>query len=325
MERCTARVLLCVLCCFVLAAAPQTAKGQGTVNSQSGHGREFWREIAKNHYAIPAGQEAYPLAKELSGYLGLPHPELRDDVAYSMLAVWITRQKKFSPEELVTLLEEWQANLRRRIGETGTDSIFKRSFSALCLSALAERDLKEPFLGEARYRTLLDAVLTYLGDERDLRGFDAKKGWIHATAHTADLLAALAQNRFFTKQDQERVLKAIMQRLETANEIFNYGEQDRLANAAAVIASREDFDIQAWNSWVALMDKEDRVVWNDSPPKMLALARFQNDSYFLRATAAHFPQACYKHVRRSAEICPGRTSPSLSGLASPGERHGVTN
>lgn len=286
MERAWARVLLCFLCSVGLVSAPRAAKGQGTAGGQSGHGREFWGQIAKNHYAIPAGQEAFPLAKELSGYLGLPDPELRDDLAYSILAVWITRQKKFSTEDLVTLLEEWQANLRAGVGETGTDSIFKRSFSALCLSALAERDLIQPFLGEARFRTLLNAALTYLGDERDLRGFDAKKGWIHATAHTADLLAALAQNRFFSKQDQGRVLKGITQRLETASEIFRYGEQDRLANVAAAIASRGDCDNEGWSAWVAQMDKEDRVVWNDSPPKMQALSRFQNDSYFLSATAA---------------------------------------
>src|SRR6266568_2039802 len=286
MERAGARVTLCILCCVGMAGAPGAAKGQGASVGQNGHGREFWRAIAKNHYAIPAGQEAFPLARELSGYLGSPDPELRDDLAYSMLAIWINRQKKFLPEELVTLLEEWQANLGAGIGETGTDSIFKRSFSALCLSTLAERDLKDPFLGEGRFRALLNAALTYLGDERDLRGFDAKKGWIHATAHTADLLAALAENKLFTKQDQERVLNAIQKRLETANEIFSYGEQDRLANVAAVIVSREDFDSAGWSSWVAQMDKEDRVVWNESPPKMQALARFENDFYFLSATAA---------------------------------------
>jgi hypothetical protein len=203
-----------------------------------------------------------------------------------MLATWIVRQKKLSVEQLVTLLEEWKTNLQASIGETGTDSIFKRSFSALCLSALAERDLKEPFLGENRFRALLNGALTYLRDEHDLRGFDAQKGWIHATAHTADLLAALAENKFFTKQDQERVLKAITQRLATANEIFSYGEQDRLANVAAVIASREDFDSGGWNSWVTQMDKEDKIVWQDSPPRMQALTRYENDSYFLGATVA---------------------------------------
>ena len=283
MQGTRSRVLLAILC-FIAVVGVSATRGQGTTTEQKGHDREYWRQIAKNHYAIPAGQEAFPLIQELSGYLGSTDPELRDDLAYSMVAVWIGRQKKLSSEQLVTLVEEWQGNLRSGIGETGTDSVFKRSFSALCLSVLAERELKEPFLGETRYRALLDTALTYLGDERDLRGFDTKKGWIHATAHTADLLAALAENKLFTKPDQERVLKAITQRLASANEIFSYGEQDRLANVAAAIAAREDFDSEGWNSWVAQMDKEDKVVWQESPPKVQALARYENDSYFLGAT-----------------------------------------
>jgi len=278
-------VFLAVLCFVGIVGVPEV-RGQVTTAEKKGHDREFWRSIAKNHYAIPAGQEAFPLIEELSGYLGSPDSELRDDLTYSMVAVWIGRQKKLSAQQLVALTDEWQGSLRSGIGETGTDTVFKRSFSALCLSVLAERDLKDPFLGESRYRTLLDAALTYLGGERDLRGFDAKKGWIHATAHTADLLAALAENKLFAKQDQERVLKAIAQRLASANEIFSYGEQDRLANVAAAIASREDFDSAGWNSWVAQIDKEDKVVWQDSPPKMQALARYENDSYFMGAAVA---------------------------------------
>jgi len=285
MQRPRSSVFFAVLCLIAIISVPET-KGQGTTTEQKGHDREFWRAIAKNHYAIPAEQDAFPLIQELSGYLGSTDPELRDDLTYSIVAVWIGRQKKLSAEQLVTLADEWQGNLRSGVGETGTDSVLKRSFSALCLSVLAERELKEPFLGETRYRALLDAALTYLGGERDLRGFDARKGWIHATAHTADLLAALAENKLFTKQDQERVLKGITQRLATASEIFSYGEQDRLANVAAVIASREDFDSAGWNSWVAQMDKEDKVVWQDSPPKMQALARYENDSYFLGATVS---------------------------------------
>jgi hypothetical protein len=263
-----------------------SADGRGTNSEQSSHGRDYWRQIQKNHYAIPSGEEVFPLVRELSGYLGSPDPELRDDLAYSILATWIVRQKQLTPKELTTLLEEWQGNLREGIGEAGTNSVLKRSFSALCLELLAERDLKEPFLGETRYRKLFDEALLYLREERDLRGFDGKSGWIHATAHTADLLAALAANPLFTKQDQGRVLEGIAQRLATANEIFTYGEQDRLAAIAAVMTARKDFDNEQWNSWLTKLDKEDSSVWKDIPPKVPALARFENDSYFLRAVVA---------------------------------------
>ena len=286
MARSVGSRILTVVGCVIAVVFVCEAKGNAPLLGQGRHEREYWKQIAKNHYAVPAGQEVWPLVRELSGYLGSPDPELRDDLAYSLLEVWIGRQKQLSSEQLLTLLEEWQANLRAGIGETGGDGVFRRSFSALCLATLAERELRDPFLGENRFRTLLSRALEYLNEERDLRGFDAKKGWIHATAHTADLLAALAENRHLTREDQGRMLQGIKQRLATAEDIFQYGEPDRLANVAAAIIAREDFDAARWPSWVAGMDEEDGVVWHDSPPKLQLLARFENDSYFLRATVA---------------------------------------
>src|SRR5262249_44216793 len=103
------------------------------------------------------------------------------------------------------------------------------------------------------------------------------------TAHTADLLAALAGNTLLTKQDQGIVLKAVAARLATANSVYIYGEQDRLANVIAVMATRSDFDLDGFQSWLAEMDAVDRTVWKNSPPEVLALTRFQNNSYLLRA------------------------------------------
>jgi hypothetical protein len=247
------------------------------------HDKPFWRLIVANKYQIPQNEKALVLAQKLSGYLGSPDPELRDDLSYTILAVWIVNRQQFSPEELVQLEGQWRANLRFGIGENGTDTVFKRSFSALCLSSLAERELKAPFLSDTRYRKLLDSAITYMADEKDLRGFDANKGWIHSTAHTADLLAALAENPLFTKQDQSSVLKAISARLATTDAVFTYGEQGRLANIVAVIAARSDFDFDIFHEWLAEVDAADRTVWKDSPPKLPALIRFQNDSYMLRA------------------------------------------
>jgi hypothetical protein len=250
------------------------------------HDKPFWRAIIENKYQIPPNEKPFALARELSNYLASTDPELRDDLAYTILTVWIVRRQQFSPGELLQLEEGWTASLRSAIGETGTDSVFRRSFSALCLSSLAERELKTPFLGEARYRKLLDSAIIYLGDEKDLRGFDATKGWIHATAHTADLLAALAANSLLTRRDQATVLKAIAARFSTADTVFTYGEQDRLANVVSVIAARPDFDSDAFQKWLAETDANDQTVWKDSPPKLAALIRFQNDSYMLRALIA---------------------------------------
>src|SRR5256885_5263596 len=219
------RTRMSVLGMAILVAAVATVR---TAEAQGAHGKEFWKKIAVNRYEVPEGEKAFELAKELSAYLKSSDAELRDDLAYSILAEWILHKDVFSKDELLALEEEWRGNLKTGIGDSETDSVIGRSFSALSLAAIAERELKTPLLGEARYRKLLAAALEYLKDEKDLRGFDEKKGWIHATAHTADLIAALARHPLFTEADQAKVLEAVGRRLGTARAIFSFGEKDRL-------------------------------------------------------------------------------------------------
>jgi len=285
MRRAECRRLLKVLAITIfVCASARLACGQVA------HGKEYWRGIAGKGYEVPEGEKAFALAKELSGYLKSSDAELRDDLAYSILAEWILHKDVFSKDELLAFEEEWRGNLKTGIGDSETDSVLGRSFSALCLAAIAEKELKSPFLGEERYRKLLAAAESYLKEERDLRGFDPVKGWIHATAHTADLLAALVQHRSFTKQDQAAVLRAIWWKLEGADVVFAFGEQDRLANALAAMAGRGDFDLAGFREWLIDMDRSDRTVWRDSPPKLKGLQRFENDTYFLSAFVARVSQ-----------------------------------
>jgi hypothetical protein len=249
------------------------------------HDREFWRGIEKNHFAVPAGQSMAPLLQELSGFLGSPDPEMRDDLAYTIIDQWV-RHQDVSAADLNSLADAWRENLRAGIGESGTDSVLKRSFSALCLASLARRELQAPFLGAERYQALLADALTYLKEERDLRGFDPVKGWIHATAHTADLLANLAGNARLKAEDQARLLGAVSERLSSAHQIFSYGEQDRLSLIAAALAKRSDFDAAAFKRWLSELNT-DQKVWNDSPPRLELLQTFENDTTMLQALAAH--------------------------------------
>jgi hypothetical protein len=278
------------VCLCAIAIFATDSLGSQTPQPDEGHDKSFWRQIQENKYAVPDGQKAFPLAQELSSYLGSTDPELRDDLAYSILATWIANAKLFSNEELNALADQWTTNLRSGIGESGTDTVLRRSFSALCLASLAQRDLRFPFLGRERYRSLLEQTLEYLRVERDLRGFDATKGWVHATAHTADLLAELANNPGFEKKDQAEVLRAVTQRLATAGEVFTYGEQDRLANAVAVMTRRTDFDSEGFQSWLSELDRVDQATWKDTPPKLAALLRFENNSYFLRGLVTQISQ-----------------------------------
>ena len=248
------------------------------------HDRAFWLTIAKSHYAVPENQSAFTLAQELSQLLGSADPELRDDLAYSILARWVARPNILQPLELQTLADEWRANLKSGIGEAGTNSVLKRSFSALCLSSIGEREAKSPFLGEQSYHQLLADALIYLQSERDLRGYDANLGWIHSTAHTADLLQALAASPLLTKEEQSGILSALATRLSSAPQVYTQGEQDRIAGAVLAVIRRSDSDTASFETWLTKLQDEDKKVWAN-PLTPGTLARYQNHTYFLQALA----------------------------------------
>ena len=92
------------------------------------------------------------------------------------------------------------AGLAVGVGEDGTDTVFRRSFSALVLAVVLERATT---LATTTGTGLPDDTLLRWGDriagwlvrERDLRGFVLGKGWAHALAHGADALGALAEAR----------------------------------------------------------------------------------------------------------------------------------
>lgn len=255
------------------------------LRAQPQHDRSFWQAIAKNKYAVPENESADTLSHELSALLPSPDPELRDELAYSILTTWIYRKNsRISTPTLIALTDEWRANLKSGLGESGTNSVLKRSFSALCLSSMANREAKLPFMGDQRYHQLVSEAATYLVAERDLRGYDARLHWIHATAHTADLLAALAQSSLLTKQEQANILAAIDARLATAPDVYTQGEQDRLAAAVVAVIRRTDFDPSDFSPWLDKIKTEDKDTWTATTPE--SLARFQNHNYFLEALTA---------------------------------------
>ena len=279
--------LVTVLVSFALAACPMVHAQAATSALTPAHNRQYFRDITAHHFSVPAGASAFALAQELTPWLASPDPELRDTLAYTILDVWI-RHGQLTNTELLTLLPPMQHNLTAAIGESGTDSVFKRSFSALTLASFAERDLQQPFLSPAQYRDLLASALAYLRDERDTRGFDPTKGWIHSTAHTADLLAALARNPHFTAFDQQALFTAVEQRLHSAGHVYTFGEQDRLAVALLCVITRDDFQLTNFQKWLDFV-QQDGIVWQKSPPDPVELALFENHTYLLEALLARMP------------------------------------
>jgi len=150
-------------------------------------------------------------------------------------------------------------------------------------SILAALEDEAPALDAAGYRRLVDAAFAYLRDERDLRALEPGVGWIHATAHTADLLKFLARDARFAPADAQRLLEAVAAKLITPGApVFTHAEEERLAAAVASLVRRSDFDLGILDPWLGRFVAAEKQVWREAPPQQALLDAAQNGRSFLR-------------------------------------------
>jgi len=245
------------------------------------HDEAFWRKLAADKFVLPDGASAGDLLVEMSPLLASPDPTLRDGITYDAAAEWILRKKLLAPAEQKRLIALWTPNLEKGIGETGNDGLLLRSFSALELSLLAARDLQESYLEPAELKALVDDALAYLAAERDLRGYDEQKGWMHATAHTADLLKFLARNPKVTAADAARILDGIGAKARNAGIVFAWGEDERLASAVLAVLRRGDLDAAAWTAWLDTLASASKGLWDAPALDVKKFATEQNVKHLL--------------------------------------------
>lgn len=234
--------------------------------------RTFWREVALVKGAVPEGRTAAEWARELDPWLASADPELRDDLAYTILAGWIVRGK-IEDEPLRELAAKWRADLGRP--GTSDEDVVARSFAALTLAAVVAWDLKHPFLGDEVPR-IRAAALDYAANEHDVRGYDEHLGWVHATAHTADLLKFLARAPDLPASEQAKFLAAIDAKAALPGAAWSAGEDLRLARVALSLVKRPDFDADAFETWMLGYESAHRALWAAPPVDGDRLAEFGN-------------------------------------------------
>jgi hypothetical protein len=249
--------------------------------------RALYRGLARDPAALPPEATAFALTLDLQRWLGVRDPELRDKLAFEIPARWIWRGM-LSEDEMRRMLATWEQNLERGVGEKGGDAVLLRSFSALSLAALARRDAREPFLTPDERRTLLADALAYLERERDLRDYDAEIGWIHATAHTADLLRFIAMNPATTTDDARAILAAIERKLASVDRVFTHGESRRLAEAVIELAQLPEFDVHALHAWSERHSDRHDALWKSERLDERQYVIVENERLFFDALCAYF-------------------------------------
>jgi Protein of unknown function (DUF2785) len=213
--------------------------------------QEFWRSVLEAEGALPDGHDLEALTDELLGFLSSSDPELRDEFGFSILGNWIYVRHLYSPDRLRGMISSLTAGLQVGLGESGTESVFGRSFSALILSVITDYDLEHSFLNGEELSDLLKGSLAYFHLEQDWRGFVTGQGWAHSVAHTADVLSNLAKNPNVDAASLERILNAIATKLTTMDSpVLAHHEASRLAVAANNVIARGLLKPSLLHAWL---------------------------------------------------------------------------
>jgi len=246
----------------LLMASGVTQSGPAETGGKT---RAEWVALRDANFAVPAGQTPIGLLRQMNALLGSTDPFLRDNVAYEAATRWIYTTGVLSADEQREVLKMWTSNLQGGLGEPSGDAVFRRSFSALNLSIIAARENAAPFLTQAEFDSFLAAMLDYLARERDTRGYDATRGWIHTAAHTADVLKFLARNPKLNVASQARLLAAIDEKCRGFGAVFQWGEDARLAQVIVSLARRADFDKAALDAWLTAVRNRRTELWKQAP------------------------------------------------------------
>ena len=145
-----------------------------------------WQELVVNGFPVPPDAPLDDLTAELTRMLGSPDPDQRDGIAFPTLATWIERG--VYDDLLAGLGDGMTAGLTRGLGEQDTDTVFRRSFSALVLAVCLEHTNRHDLVGPDTILRWGDQLVTWWVRERGhpRSGVADGRGWAHAVAHGAD-------------------------------------------------------------------------------------------------------------------------------------------
>jgi hypothetical protein len=240
-----------------------------------------WTQVLANEYQVPDDRPLPELTAELTTMLGDPDPEARDGVAFPVLATWVS--DGVYDDLLVGLGDGMATGLATGLGENGTDSVFRRTFSALVLGCVIERDTEERLVPTEQVLRWGDKIVGWYLRENDLRGFVPGRGWAHAVAHGADAIGALAASPHLTVSELSVLLDVIADRALSATEPLLCGEPDRMASAVLEIFRRNLVPVSDVEPWLARLEESANPFGRTDAAELDPFAATTNPQALLRA------------------------------------------
>lgn len=224
----------------------------------------FWEQLRASGLEVPSEPPLDELTTELTIMLGSTDPTRRDETAYQILATWLGRG--VYDDLLAGVGDGMAAGLEVGLGEIGTDTVFRRSFSALILAECLARNNTIDVLPPDKVLHWGDRLAGWFVREKDLRGLVEGKGWAHAVAHGADAIGVLGQTLSLGVNELTVLLDVLADRtLAETDQRLVHGEPDRLALATLSILRRDLVPLPVLEPWLARIGAAARSAEEDAP------------------------------------------------------------
>ncbi|WBW96761.1 DUF2785 domain-containing protein [Oceanirhabdus sp. W0125-5] len=190
------------------------------------------KRIKANDYNLSKGEKASDYLDLMLKFNGDTDSELRDSLILNTFVYWIEDKGYFSSQELIDLLNRIISKdyIFYNIGNENDDSVFKRSFSILLVNPILCVHMNSQFLDRDMILKIKDALIRYLNEEKDLRGYVQEKGWAHTLAHAADGIDILLNCEGINEEVCKEVLLTIENKYLEGKYFLCAEEDERLIN-----------------------------------------------------------------------------------------------
>ena len=272
----------------------------------------FWEQVAADGHRVPTEPPLTELTTELTSMLGDTDPYIRDDISLGTLTTWIS--EGVYDDLLEGLGDGMAAGLVIGLGTTSSDTVFRRSYSALVLAECIKRDNAVRLMSPDTVLRWGDRVMSWLVRERDLRGFVPGKGWAHTVANGADALRALAVSEAIGRLELTVLLDVVADRLcEPTDFRLSHGEDDRLAAATLAMIRRDILPMDVLDPWVARLVEVATVEPSADPSAVTRNVQSYLRSLHLQLALAPDPPDCRADLLLSLISGLKRSNPLLRG------------